>query len=115
VWTDGQGSGAAGSGRCAAGAQGRGCRTGATTWSADGSVQHRSGAAVEGAQGGHASTSGGFTRSADGAVTGGRTTQATGSQGASYNAQTTYDSATGVSRTVTCTDASGAAIACPTR
>lgn len=115
VITDGQGNGAAGSANCASGAAGRACRAGYTTRSADGAVTHQSGAAFEGANGGSGSTQGGFTRNADGTYSGGRTTSATGAQGNSYNADTAYDSETGVSRSVSCTDASGAAISCPTR
>lgn len=113
VITDGEGNGAAGGASCAAGAAGRACRAGATTVTADGTVQHQSGAQAEGANGGVASTQGGFTRNADGTYSGARTTSATGAAGNSYNAQTTYDSTTGVTRSVTCTDPTGAVIACP--
>lgn len=112
VITDGQGNGAAGSASCAAGAAGRACRAGVTTRTADGAVNHQSGAVVEGANGGTAATQGGFTRNADGTYSGGRTTSASGDRG-SYNAETSYDSETGVTRTVTCTDPAGAAVACP--
>jgi hypothetical protein len=115
IITDGQGNGAAGGVNCARGAAGQACRAGATTWNADGSVNHQSGATVQGANGGSATTQGGFTRNADGAVSGGRNTTATGAQGNTYSGETTYNSADGVSHTATCTDPSGAVIACPTR
>ncbi len=113
--TDGSGSGVAGSANCAAGAAGQACRAGSTAFASDGSVVRKGGATVEGANGGSASTTSGFTRNADGAYSGGRATQATGAAGNTYSGQTTYDSATGVTRSATCADASGAAIACPTR
>lgn len=113
--TDGEGNGVARSANCASGGAGRACRAGYTTRTADGAVNHQSGAAFEGANGGSGSTQGGFSRNADGTYSGDRSTSATGAQGNSYNADTTYDSETGVSRSVSCTDASGAAISCPTR
>lgn len=114
VVTDGQGNAAAGAANCAAGAAGRACRAGAVTRSADGTVTRQGGAAVEGANGGSASTQGGFVRNPDGTYSGGRTTEAAGANG-THSAQTDYNSETGVTRTVTCTDAGGAVVACPTR
>ena len=114
VVTDGEGNGAAASGRCARGVQGEACRAGNTTRTADGAVTHESGGAFQGANGASGSTQGGFTRNADGTYSGGRTTSATGANGA-YDAETTYDSENGVNRTVTCTDPTGAVVACPTR
>jgi len=111
VITDGQGNAAAGGVSCAAGAAGRACRAGATTVTEDGTVQHQSGAVAAGANG-RVVTQGGFTRNPDGTTTGQRTTTATGEQG-TYNAETTYDSETGVTRTVTCTNPAGAVVACP--
>lgn len=114
VITDGEGNGAGASGSCAEGEKGRGCRGAVTTWSADGTIDRKSGFEAEGANGGTASSDGTFHRNADGTYAGDRTTTATGENG-TYNANTTYDSANGVARTVTCTDAAGAVIACPTR
>jgi hypothetical protein len=80
---------------------------------------------------------GGFVPNADGTVSGGRRTNATGNQGGSYSADTSYGNGSlqrevdatgkngnsytadvtgtkgeGVSRTATCYDANGAVIAC---
>lgn len=115
IVTDGAGNGVLGSAGCAEGAAGAGCRAGKTTFDAEGNVTHRSGAAFEGANGGTATTEGGFTRNADGTYAGGRETNATGPAGNSYAASTSWSSESGRSRTVTCTDSSGAVVACPTR
>ena len=115
VVTDGEGNGVAVSGGCAEGAQGRGCRAGKTTFDAEGNLTHRSGFAAEGADGGTVTSEGGFARSGDGTYSGSRDTSATGAAGNSYSASSTWDSANGKSRTVTCMDSSGAVVACPTR
>ena len=136
VITDGQGNAAAGSRGCARGQAGAACRAGATTVTADGTVNHRSGAAwnTETSTG---STQGGFTRNADGSYSGGRDTAVSGARG-DYAASTSVSSETGLnrsvnasnedgsvaidaqhqqgvggSRTVTCFDPSGAVVACP--
>ncbi|MFZ5638184.1 MAG: hypothetical protein ACOY82_16525, partial [Pseudomonadota bacterium] len=115
---------------------GTGGRAGSTTWNADGSAQHQSGAQWSGANG-SGSTQGGFVRDADGNVSGGRTTSATGAQGGRYDANTSYGNGTldrdvdatgrngnsyqstttatrgeGVDRTAACYDPNGNAIAC---
>ena len=109
--TDGQGNGAAGSVNCARTPNAQGCRAGATTRTADGEVNHRSGFAVEG-ETRSATSEGGFTKSADGTVNQGRTTTATGANG-SVTVDGAYTSGEGRTRTVTCADASGAVVACP--
>ncbi len=137
VTTDGQGNGKAVSGGAYQGPNGgTGARAGSTVRNADGSVQHQSGAQWAG-QNSSGSTQGGVTRDADGNVSGGRQTSATGTQGGSYNAQTNYDNGTldrnvdatsrngnsyesnvtgtkgeGVTRTATCYDPNGAVIPC---
>lgn len=113
VVTDGDGNAAAGGVSCARGEAGRACRAGATTVTGEGAVNHRSGAAVEGANGASAVTQGGFTRTQDGVVTGQRDTTLTDAEGNARSATTTYDSASGITRSVTCTNASGVVVACP--
>lgn len=113
IVTDGQGNAATRSANCARGQTAQGCRAGATTRSADGSMSHQSGLHASGANGA-LDSSGGFTRSADGTIDQGRSTTATGQNGA-VTVDGAYTSDAGRSRTVTCTDASGAVIACPTR
>jgi hypothetical protein len=114
IVTDGQGNAAATSANCVSGQSVAGCRAGATTRSADGSMSHQSGLQASGANGGTLDSSGGFTRSADGTIDQGRTTTASGQSG-TVTVDGAYTSDAGRSRTVTCTDASGAVIACPTR
>jgi hypothetical protein len=94
--------------------QGNAAATSANTRSADGSMSHQSGLQASGANGGTLDSSGGFTRSADGTIDQGRTTTASGQSG-TVTVDGAYTSDAGRSRTVTCTDASGAVIACPTR
>ena len=113
IVTDGEGNVATRSANCARGQSAQGCRAGGTTRSADGSLSHQSGLQASGANGA-LDSSGGFTRSADGTIDQGRSTTATGQNGA-VTVDGAYTSDTGRSRTVTCTDASGAVIACPTR
>ncbi len=92
----------------------RGARASTTTVNPDGSGTRVSEAAASG-PGGSASTSSNVTRNADGTHSGGRTSTATStSTGNTYNGSTQIDPATGQPvRTATCTDSSGAVIACP--
>lgn len=125
------------SGACAAGPAGAACRRGSTEIGADGSVAHEgeAGFVTDTAEG---YSSGSFYRDAEGGVRGGRTTSVEGEAG-SYNAEsaygdgvynrsstavtdegsreveTNYEAGVGGSRTVTCYDATGAVVACPTR
>ncbi|TXI50010.1 MAG: hypothetical protein E6Q50_05460 [Lysobacter sp.] len=88
--TDGQGNGKVVSGGAYRGPNGgTGARAGSTARNADGSLQHHSGAQWNGANS-SGSTNGEFVRSADGTVSGGRTTNVAGAQGGSYNADTQY-------------------------
>jgi len=91
-----------------------GGRASTTTVNPDGSVAHRGGFAASGARG-SVNSQGGFTRNADGTVSGGRDTNVTAANGNGYSGSTTYDSTNGLSHSGSCHDASGAAIACPTR
>lgn len=137
VKTDGQGNGQAASGAVVRGPNGgTGGRAGTTTWHSDGSAQHQSGAQWNGANG-SGSSEGGFVRNADGTVSGGRSTGATGAQGGRYDANTTYGDGSldrsvdatgrdgnsyqstvdatrgeGVNRTATCYDPNGNVIPC---
>lgn len=113
VVADGQGNAAAGSINCARTPRAQGCRAGATTRTADGTVNHRSGFAVEG-ETRSATSQGGFSKSADGSIDQGRSTTATGQNG-SVTVDSAYSTGNGHSRTVTCSDASGAIVACPQR
>jgi hypothetical protein len=91
----------------------KGVRGSTTTVNPDGSATRRGGFAASG-ENGSVQSSGSSSRSTDGSYTGQRSTTATSANtGNTYNSTTTYDPATGVNRTVTCTNASGAAIACP--
>jgi hypothetical protein len=106
------GSVTAASGGVARGPNGaKAARASTTTVNPDGSASRRGGFAASGANGAIAST-GSTTRNADGTVDAQRTTEATGAKG-SYEGQTTYNSTTGVTRQTTCTDPSGAVVACP--
>jgi hypothetical protein len=109
------GSVTAASGGAAAGINGgRGFRGATTTVNPDGSARRQSAAGVSGARG-SAATQSDLSRSADGTLSGGRTTNATSNvTGNSYNGSTQIDPATGKPvRTATCTDATGAVITCP--
>lgn len=114
--TDGQGSGSVTSRGAAVGAQGGvAARQGSTTRSADGSASHSGTVSAQNAQG-SLHSSGGAARNADGSVTQARTSTATsGATGNSVQAQSSYSQASGLSRNATCYDASGTAMACPTR
>lgn len=78
---------------------------------ADGSAGRQGSLHVDGRHGGHLATAGGIARDADGHVSGSRTTDATGRHGNHYSASTTIDGGT-VTRTVTCTSATGEPLAC---
>jgi hypothetical protein len=88
-------------------------RASTTTVNPDGSAVRRSGFAAQGANGASAVSEGTTTRNADGTYDSTRNTQATTATGNTYQGTTTYDPTTGVTRSTTCTDASGATIACP--
>jgi hypothetical protein len=92
----------------------KGMRTSQTTVNTDGSASRTGGFAASGSQG-TVQSSGSANRAADGTVSGERTTSATGAQGGTYNANTTYQSGQGVTRTATCTNAAGETVACPTK
>lgn len=134
--SDGQGNGAAGRGGCANGASGSGCRGRAAAWNDDGSFSGRSGAEYSGDNGSFSSRRA-FDRDADGDWTGSASTDAsgasgsysggasvdggvysrdgvyTGDEGQTASVQSSYERGVGGSRSVTCTDASGAAVTCP--
>lgn len=108
------GSVTAARGRAVSTANGRAARGSTTTVNPDGSAQRQSRAAASGVRG-SASTQSNVSRSADGTLSGGRTTTATSNAtGNSYNGSVQIDPVTGQPvRTATCTNASGATIACP--
>jgi hypothetical protein len=114
IATDGQGAGIAGSANCATGAAGRACRAGVTARNAEGEVAHKSGIKIDGANGRELESVGGFTKDADGNIDQGRTTAAAGEQG-SVVVDKSYTTETGRARTVTCANAAGEVVACPTR
>ena len=107
------GSTTIGSGGAFKGANGStGARASLATVNSDGSASRAGSAGVTGARG-SAGSQGSATRNADGTYSGTRTSKATNAAtGNSYNGTTTYDQ-NGVNRTATCTDSSGATIACP--
>jgi hypothetical protein len=109
--TDGQGNAQnvrGGAARTPSG--GKGARAASTTVNADGSGSRQAGFAASGPRG-SAQSSGAFSRSADGTVNGGRSTSATGTNGNSYDGQTTVED-NQVSHSHTCTDAAGEVIPC---
>jgi hypothetical protein len=113
--SDGQGNVAGGSARAFRGPNGRtGARSGGFTRSADGTINHRSGAAVSG-QRGSIATRGSFSKDSSGNVSGSRNTTATSQSGAYYEGSTAFNSSSGVQHTGTCYDAAGNAVACPGR
>lgn len=113
---DGQGNASLTSRGVAVGAQGgMATRQGSTTRSADGSASHAGTMSAQGVQG-SLQSSGGATRSIDGTFTQARSTTATSAAtGHSVQAQSSYSKDNGLSRSATCHDASGTAMACPTR
>ncbi|MBS0318965.1 MAG: hypothetical protein JSR18_00360 [Proteobacteria bacterium] len=114
--TDGQGDVTTAGGSAFRGPNGaKGARAGKTTVNADGSATHASGFAASGSKGTVASQ-GSATRDASGNIDQSRTTTATSATtGNSVKATESYNSETGVTRSATCYNASGATIACPTR
>ncbi len=114
--SDGQGNVTTTGGSAFRGPNGaKGARAGTTTVNADGSASHTSGFAASGSKGSVASK-GSATRDAAGDVDQTRTTTATSATtGNSVKATESYNSETGVTRSATCYNASGATIACPTR
>ena len=116
VTTDGQGNGSMRSGAVMVGPHGAtAVRQGQSTRNADGTANHSSTIAAQGAQGAVQST-GTATRNADGSVTQGRTTTATSAAtGNSVQASSSYNKDTGLNRSANCFDASGTAMACPAR
>lgn len=111
--TDGQGNAVGGSAaafKTPGGA--KGVRAGMTMRSADGAVHHQSGGMVSGANG-SASSYGGFTKNADGTVSGSRSTSAQSKTSkASYQGNTSYSSSDGVRHSSSCTNASGDMVTC---
>jgi hypothetical protein len=92
---------------------GRAARASKTTVNPDGTAQRESGVVGQSAAGGVAQTSGETTRNADGTISSDRTTQAKAADGSTFSATTSYDAATGITRSTTCTNAAGAVVACP--
>lgn len=116
VSTDGQGNGSVTRRGAAVSAQsGTAVRQGSTTRNADGSASHTGTVSAQNAQG-SLQSSGGAARSVDGTVTQARSTTATSAAtGNSVQTQSSYSKDSGLSRSATCYDASGTAMACPAR
>lgn len=114
--TDGQGNTSVTSRGAVVGAQcGMAVRQGSTTRDADGSASHSGSLSAQNARG-SLQSSGGATRNADGTVTQARTSTATSAAtGNSVQTQSSYSQGSGLSRSATCYDASGAVMACPSR
>lgn len=114
VATDGAGNATARSAAAVRGPNGgMARRAGSTQVNSDGSATHQSNVQATGAHGSTVQSSGSATRSADGSVTQSREASATNARtGNSVRSSVSYDSNTGVSRSATCYDASGAVIAC---
>ena len=114
--TDGQGNGSVTRRGATVGAQGGvAARQGSTTRSVDGSASHSGTVSAQNAQG-SLHSSGEASRNADGSVEQARSTTATSAAtGNSVQTQSSYSKDSGLSRSATCYDASGTAMACPTR
>lgn len=90
-------------------------RAGRTTRSADGSAQHDSGFSASNSQG-SVQSQGSSTRDAQGNLTQSRSTTATSaSTGDTLKSSTSYSKDTGLEHSVSCFDAGGNAIACPSK
>lgn len=136
VARDGQGNGAMARGGCAANPQAAGCSGRAATWGSDGTFSGVAGTEITG-ENGAVSSRRNLNRDADGSWSGASAVDASGAQG-SYSGNATLDDGTyargatytgtegqsatvegsyqagsGGSRSVTCTDASGATVSCP--
>jgi hypothetical protein len=90
---------------------GKAIRAGTTVRKADGTVTHNSGFKASGANGGSLASTRSLDQTASG-TTAERDTTATGKAGNTYTGETTYDSATGLTHSGTCTDAGGNVIPC---
>lgn len=109
---DGQGNVTSTSGGAFRGPNGAsGARAAQVTHNADGSASRQGGFAASGERG-SVQSQGNVSRTADGAVSGERTTSATGANGNTYQGSTTYTKGEGVSHTGTCSDAAGNSIPC---
>lgn len=94
---------------------GSGTRYGSNTVNADGNASHQSGLSASGERG-SVETSGSASRSADGTVQQSRNTTLTNaSTGNTMNVSESYSKGSGVTRSASCSDASGNAIPCPSR
>ena len=88
-------------------------RAGQFSRSADGSINRQGGVEASGQQG-SVNSAGNITKTADGTVNGTRNTSTTNAQtGITKDSSTTYTTADGITHTATCTDATGASVACP--
>jgi hypothetical protein len=116
ITTDGQGDVTSARGTAFRGPNGgSGTRYGRNTVNADGSASHESGFQGSNARG-SIQSSGAATRSSDGTWEQGRTTSATrAATGNSVNVNESYSKETGLTRNVTCSDAAGNTIPCPSR
>ena len=79
---------------------------------ADGSAGRQGRAAFTGPNGASGSTAGSVARDADGSYAGSRSTTVTGRNGNTYEGATRYDSDSGRTRTVKCTNAAGEVVSC---
>lgn len=92
-----------------------GAHAGSTTINPDGSATHLGGLNAKGQKGSVMNQNSAYKNS-DGTYGGSSNTAITSNKtGNSYNGTATYDSTTGLTKSATCTNASGAIIACPTR
>lgn len=111
VATDGNGNATGGSAQGYTSASGSsGGRVGG--FSKNGENAQYSGAAAASGQNGNTNTQGGFTRSEDGAISGGRSTNANADNGASYTGSTSYQSGQGVEYQNVCVNTDGVEVPC---
>jgi hypothetical protein len=116
VKTDGQGNASVASAAAVRAPNGaRAVRTGKTSVAADGSAQHESGIRVQSAKG-SVQSSGTSSRDAAGNVTQARSSTITSAAtGDTMRTSSAYSKDTGLTRSASCYNASGASIACPAR
>jgi hypothetical protein len=115
VVTDGQGNATKTSGAAYRGPNGTTAnRSSTATVANDGSATRNSSASASGAKG-SVQTSAGYQRNGDGTASSTRNTTATGSNGNTYQGNTTWTKGSGAQHTGTCKDSAGNVITCSGR
>lgn len=113
IYTDGSGNGSAWHSKGFHGPNGASANVaGGTTRSADGTLEHRNSRSYYG-QNRTYTSDGTFSKNSEGQITANKNTSATAANGASYNGSTSYDPASGLTRTQVCTNQYGETVECP--